>query len=219
MPGAIVLVILGYILYGIYWVIVNFWPFVLAGAAAIWAVPKIARFVSKAWKNYQERLADHKRLESEQNDLFLRFSDKPVTMRSFHPVYLLFVMIGCFVAVHAVSEAHDFARHEGWIREIPRDYRDVQYVIWTALFFLVTISVFSIITKIISRLVLALNFHPSYGQLLKQAHKINSPREALEIAPSLRAASKCHVRSPYDLFVFGHALLSKSGSVAKFNLN
>ncbi len=214
MPGAIVLVILGYILYGIYWVIVNYWPFVLAGAAAIWAVPKIVRFASKTWKSYQERLADHKRLESEQNDLFLRFSDKPITMRSFHSVYFLFVMIGCFVAAHAVSEAHDFARHEGWIREIPRDYRDVQYVIWTALFFLVTISVFSIITKLISRLVPALNFYPSYGQLLKQAHKINSPREALEIAPSLRAASKYHIRSPYDLFVFGHALLSKSDDTA-----
>ncbi len=207
-------IIIGSILYGIYWVIVNYWPFVLAGAAAIWAAPKIARFASKTWKSYQERLADHKRRESEQNDLFLRFSDKPITMRSFHPVYFLFVLIGFFLAAHAVSEAHDFARYEGWIREIPRDYRDVQYVIWTALFFLVTISAFSIITKIISRLVPALNFYPSYGQLLKQAHKINSPRDALEIAPSLRAASKYHVRSLYDLFVAGHAVLSKSDDAA-----
>ena len=113
-----------------------------------------------------------------------------------------------------MSEAHDFARHEGWIREIPRDYRNAQYVIWAALFFVVTISVFSIITKIMSRLVPALNFYPSYGQLLKQAHKVNSPREALEIAPSLRAASKYQVRSPYDLFVFGHALLSDSDDTA-----
>ena len=208
------LLILGSILYGIYWVIVNYWPFVLVGAFAIWVVPKIARFVSKTWESYQERLADHKRLESEQNDLFLRFSDKPVTMRSFHPVYFLFVVIGFFVAAHAVSEAHDFARHEGWIREIPRDYRDAQYVIWTALFFVVTISVFNIITKLISRLVPVLNFYPSYSQLLKQARKINSPREALEIAPSLRAASKYQVRSPYDLFVFGHALLSDSDDTA-----
>lgn len=53
----------------------------------------------------------------------------------------------------------------------------MQYMIWTALFFLVTISVFSIITKIMSWLVPALNFYPLYGQLLKQAHKIWADRD------------------------------------------
>ena len=210
----VVLGIIGSILYGIYWVIINYWPFLLAGAFAIWVLPQIARYVSGKWKTYQAQLVDQQKCEQGQNELFSRFSDKSIKMRPFHPVYVLFVIIGFVVAAYAVTEAHDYARSEGWMREIPRDYRDVQYVIWAALFCVVTISVFSIITKIISRIVPGTDFYPTYGQMLKEAHKANSAYAALEIAPSLRAASKYHVRSLYDFFVAGHALFSKSDDTA-----
>ena len=49
----VVLGILGSILYGIYWVVINYWPFLLAGAISVWAVPKIARVVLRKWKEYQ----------------------------------------------------------------------------------------------------------------------------------------------------------------------
>ena len=63
----VILGILGSFLYWLYWVVINFWPFLLVGAFTIWAVPKIARVVFRKWKEYQAQLGDQKKCEQGQN--------------------------------------------------------------------------------------------------------------------------------------------------------
>ncbi len=212
----IVLIIVGYILYGVYWVVVNYWPYVLAGAFCIWSFPKIRRLISKKWEHYHTTLQEHKELERSHNDLFVRFSDKDIKLRSFHWLYFLVVLIGLVVAYYSVLECYTFARHEGWIRSIPRDYRDVQYVVWTALFCLVTVTVFKVIIIAFNRMHPNLELFASHKALLRRASTAQNSQIALDYAPALRESAKHHVRSLYDLFVAGHARCSKSSDTAYY---
>ena len=212
----IFIIIVGYILYGIYWVVVNYWPLVLTGAFCIWSFPKIAQLISKKWAHYHTNLREHKQREHSQNDLFSRLSDKDIKLLSFHWLYFLVVVIGFVVAYHSVLECYTFARHEGWIRSIPRDYRDVQYVVWTALFCLVTVTVFKVVIITFNRIRPGLELFASYKALLRHANTAQNSQVALEYAPALRESAKHHVRSLYDLFVVRHALLSKSSDTAYY---
>ena len=216
MPATIFLVLIGYILYGIYWVVINYWPFILAGAFCIWSFPKIARFVSEKWAHYHTTLQEHKERERSQNDLFSRFFDKDIKLLSFHRLYFLLVLIGLVVAYYSVLECYTFARHEGWVRNIPRDYRDMQYVVWTALFCLVTVTVFKVIIIAFNRMRPNLELFASYKALLCRASTAQNSQIALDYAPALRDSAKYHVRSFYDLFVAGHALRSKSSDTAYY---
>ena len=209
-------IIIGYILYGVYWVVVNYWPFILTGAFCIWAAPKIKQALSAKWQSYHKSLQDHKERERSQNDLFSRFSDKDIKLLSFHRLYFLMVAIGFVIAYHSVLECYTFARHVGWIRAIPRDYRDVQYVIWLALFCLVTLTVFRMIAMLSNRIRTDLQIFPSYKGLLRHAYTAQNSQAALDYAPALRESAKHHVRSFNDLFVAGHALLSQSPETAYY---
>ena len=209
-------IILGSILYGIYWVVIHYWPFILVGAFCIWSFPKIKRLMSKKWEHYHTTLRGQKERECSQNDLFLRFSDKDIVLRSFHWLYFLVVVIGFLVAYYSVLECYTFARHEGWIRSIPRDYRDVQYVVWAALFCLVTVTVFKVIIIIFNRMRPDLELFASHKALLRHAYTAQNSQLALDYAPALRESAKHHVRSLYDLFVAGHALLSKNSDTAYY---
>ncbi len=212
----VVLGIIGYLLYLLYQALVDYWPLVLAGIFCLFAVPKLARFIHQKWKSAKQALSDHKERECDQNDLFSRLSDKPVFLRSFHPIYPIFILIGFVVAGYAVLEIQDYAKQERWIYEIPRDYRDLQYVIWAALYCLVSVTAFHIVVQIVSRIIPKYELFSNYGALLKHAHSAKDAHQALSFAPSLREAARYHIRSSYDLFVFGHALLSKKPETAYY---
>ena len=126
------------------------------------------------------------------------------------------VLIGFVVAYHSVLECYTFARHEGWIRSIPRDYRDIQYVVWTALFCLVTVTVFKVIIVTFNRMRPDLELFASYKALLRRAYTVQNSQAALDYAPALRESAKHHVRSVYDLFLAGHALPSKKSDTAYY---
>ena len=212
----VVLGIIGYLLYGLYLVLVDYWPFALAGVFCIWAVFRSKRFIAKKWQEYHKRLQDHKINEASQSDIFDRFSGKEIKLLSFHGSYLLMVVIGFVVAYYCVLECYTFARHEGLIRSIPRDYRDVQYLIWLALFCLVTLTVFRMITILFNRIRSEIQIFASYGGLLSHAYTAQSAHEALGYAPSLRECAKHHVRSPYDLFMTVHGLSMRKSDTAYY---
>ena len=213
---AVGFIIIGYILYGIYWVVVNYWYLVLTSAVCIWAAPKLKHALSAKWQSYHKRLQDHKEHEASQNDLFSRFSDKDIKLISFHRLYFLMVFVGFVIAYYSVLECYTFARHVGWIRAIPKDYRDVQYLIWLTLFCLVTVTVFRMITMLSNRIRINLQIFASYGGLLSHAYTAQNSQAALDYAPALRESAKHHIRSPYDLFMATHALSSKNSDTVYY---
>ena len=214
--GALAVIIFGSLFYGVYWVVIHYWHFIITGAACIWAAPRIKNVLSAKWQSYHKRLQDHKEREHSQNDLFLRFSNKDIKLLSFHRLYFWMVALGFVVAYYSVLECYTFARHEGWIRAIPRDYRDLQYAIWLALFCIVTLTVFRMITMLSNRIRTDLQIFASYRGLLRHAHTAQNSQDALDYAPALREGAKHHVRSFNDLFVASHALLSQNANTAYY---
>ncbi len=212
----VVLGIIAYLLYHVCLVFIDYSQFVLAGVFLIWAAFRSKRFILEKWQDYHKRLQDHKVREASQNDLFAKFSGKEIKLRSFHGSYLLMVMVGFVVAYYSVLECYDVARHEGWIRSIPRDYRDVQYLIWFALFCFVTLTVFRMIIMIFNRARSSLQIFASYNGLLIHAYTAQNSEEALIYAPSLRECAKHHVRSPYDLFIAAHGLFMRNSDTVYY---
>lgn len=213
---AVGFIIIGYILYGIYWVVVNFWAFVLAGAFCIWAAPRLLRAYKDRRELYATTLKEQQALERGQNDLFSRFSDKEIKLLSFHWLYLLMILVSIVAAYHSVIECYSFARHEGWIRAIPRDYRDLQYVVWCALFSIFAATVFRMMMTFFNRVRSRVQIFATYQGLLRHANTAQNSEEALAYAPSIRDAAKHHVRSFYDLFVFEENMRSKNTNTSHY---
>ncbi len=198
----IALGIIGTILYWTYWAITTYWYVVLVGALLIWGGPPLAGFLETKWKKYSNKLNDHLGREQSLNEHFSRFSDKEIKLYSYHFFFVLVFFASLFIAYYGVLEIADFAKSERWIYEVPRDYRDLQYVFWPLLFCVVLITMFRFLLFVFNAVQKnAMLFH-SYKKLLEHAQQAKTSEAALEYAPSLREAAKHHIRSPYDLFVF-----------------
>ena len=207
---AVGFIIIGYILYGIYWVIINYWPFILAGVLSIWILPRIAKFIFEQWMTYQRRLRQQKERECSQNDLFSRFCDKDVVLISFGRLYPILSVICLVLAYYTVFGIQIIVEHEDWINHIPEPYRPYQYFVWVLLFFFILVTTFKMIISLINKLRPNREIFVSYKNLLKHAHTAQNSVAALEYAPSIKEAAKFHVRSLYDIFVATHALFSRN---------
>ncbi len=211
--------VLGLLAYGIYWAymfIVTYWYFVLAGAVCIWGGPIVVRALSQKLSSYKAALKQQRDSEHFLNDHFARFSDKDIVLYSFHLFYVLVIIASLLIAYNAVIEVSDFVKSERWIYKIPRDYRDLQYIAWPLFFCLVTITMFRFLLFFFNKIQNNALLFPSYNKLLEHARLAKTAEVALEYAPSLREASKCHVRSFYDLFVFLHRITTKQSDTSYY---
>ncbi len=213
----ILLIIAGYAIYGIYLLLLHYGHIVIPIAIGIWLLPKIIKLFTKALSRYSERLKAKKRAESQQQDLFARFSEKKRYLYALHPLQFVMAAISILAANEAMKHIREYADEQDWINEIPSDYRFLEEPFYGVLFLILIVMAYRIGLDLFNALSFDTKLFPTTTILHRYADSPRNPLFALEYAHALRQCAKHHITSLYDGFVFLDSIFSKKAHTAHFS--
>lgn len=217
MEVVILLIIAGYAIYGIYLLLLHYGHIIIPVAIGIWLLPKIFKLVTKALSRYSERLKDQKRAESQQQDLFARFSEKKRYLYALHPLQFVMTALSVLAANEAMKHIRDYADEQGWIYEIPYDYHFLEEPFYWVLFFILIVAAYRIGLNLFNALPFDTKLFATAKALCLYAASPKTSRFALEYAHAMRETAKHHIISLYDLFVFIDRLFAKKPHTAHYS--
>ena len=217
MEVVILLVIAGYAIYGIYLLLLHYGHIVVPLAIGIWLLPKIFKLIRKGLSRYSHRLEDQKRAESQQQDLFGRFSEKKRYLYALHPLQFVMAVLSVVAAGEAMTLIREYADEQGWIYEIPNDYHFLEEPFYWVLFFVLIVTTYRTGLNLFNALSFDTKLFPTTTALHLYAANPQSPRFALEYAHAMRESAKHHVTGIYGWFVFWDCIRTKKPHTAHYS--
>lgn len=209
MEVVILLIIAGYAIYGVYLLLLHYGHIIIPISIGIWLLPKIFKLIAKSLSHYSQLLKDQKRAESQQQDLFARFSQKKRYLYALHPLHLIMLTASILAANEAMKHIREVADEQDWRYMIPRDYRFVEEPLFWAVFFILIVAGYRIGLNLFNALSFQIKLFPTYNALRLYTDAPQNPRVALEHAHAIRQCARHHIGSPYDVFVCLNSFITK----------
>jgi len=213
----ILLVIAGYAIYGIYLLLLHYGHIVIPLAIGIWLLPKALKLCGKLIDGYDAKFMAQKKAESQQQDVFARFSDKKRYLYALHPLQPVIAASSVLAANEAMKHIRDYADAQGWIYEIPYDYRFLEEPFFWGVFAVLIVIAYRIALNLFNALPFDKKLFPTTTALRRYAANPKTPRFALEYAHAMREAARHHITSPYAVFLFLDSLLEKKHHTAHYS--
>lgn len=217
MEFVVLLVIAGYVLYGIYLLLLHYGHIIVPTALGVWLLTKTIKVLSKTLSAFHTRLKDHKRAESQQQDLFARFSEKKRYLYALHPLQFVMAVTSILAANEAMKHIKTYADEQDWIYAVPEDYRFLEEPFYWGLFFILILIAYRLCLIGFNALPFDMKLFSSTSALRCHADTPQNPRVALEHAHALRQCAKHHINGFYDGFVFLDTLFTKKPHTVHFS--